>query len=173
MAEHRLAALAAAAGAGGGGLPLALWLLQTANRRETQAVVREFGTTCATAARDAVTHVGSGDAEGCLVHAGTWPLLIACAGLLLVAILMCLAACSGFLLGGGGGWWAARRFLRERHGDPDATNADLEAMATFIAVGSERAIRESALELQVPVDAIRDWWVHWQAAHRGPRRQFQ
>ena len=111
--------------------------------------------------------------EGCLVRSSTWALLIASAGLLLIAVLICLAACSGFLLGGGGGWWAARCFLRERHEDADTTNADLEAMATFIAVGGEKALRESALELQVSEDAIRDWWVHWQAAHRGPRRQFQ
>ncbi len=80
----------------------------------------------------------------------------------------CLCGPLGFF---GGRDWQRRRPPHNEHGAPGT--ADLDQVARFIGVGGADAIREASIQLGVSEDAVREWWVTWQVAHLGPRRQWQ
>jgi hypothetical protein len=93
-------------------------------------------------------------------------------GGLILFISVCCGCCACV---GGGSWWLGRHggFILGRPiavVGPDLVQS-LAQTARFLETGGESAVRQVAGELHVTEDAVREWWVLWQRALRGPRRQ--
>ena len=48
----------------------------------------------------------------------------------------------------------------------------LARMAEFLSIGGDTAFAETAHDLQITEQALRDWWVHWNLGMAGPRRSI-
>ena len=150
-------------------MPLALWALQAASSSDLHQVVRDAGVAGSKAASEAAGWLANASENGCLVHGGPWQLGMLFLGVGFLVVCAVGTLCCACLVGAGGSWLAARRYASP---EPRATaSPDLEAVARFIEVGGDSAIREAALQLAATEDATREWWVMWQTAHQGPRRQ--
>ena len=163
------ALLALAGAAGGGGLPWALWALQSASDPHVQEVVAHAGAAGARAASAAASWIEEAvdvDDSPAAFCVPTWQLQLAVAVFMFFALAanFLLACCCGPLGFLGGRLWA-------RPWEPQASaHNHLEQLAKFLETGGPAAVEVSARELGVTPEALREWWVHWQFAHRGPRR---
>ena len=166
-ASHALATVAGIAGGGG----WAMWALHAAKDPQVQELASAATAVGAQAVDAAVSWFDDSPSGGCCTTQQR-----STVGTLMLLAIILVNVGSFFLLR-----WQMfslqpppqicigsanpERFSRSPSGAPD-----LARIAQFIDTGGGMAVSQTALELRVSEEAVREWWVAWQSAHRGPRR---